>query len=254
VQGTVVVMASLDSNGEVTDAQVISGPPELRKAALESVLQWHYDKALAPPANVRIAIDFALPPAGAPAAVKRVGPEPQLQGAVERIDLSTVPAPLRDKVAAALPLHVGEQIDSETAAKLKSSLANIDEHLETVIGRSRDGGVIVRVGLKGAASPAGGAPQRIRVGGNAQQMNLIEKVTPAYPPEAKEQRIQGNVQFTATIGKDGRVMSLELISGDPILAEAARQAVQQWVYRPTLLNGEPVEVLTQIDVNFTLSK
>ena len=254
VQGTVVVVATLDSNGEVTDAQVVSGPPELRKAALESVLQWHYDKTLAPPANVRIAIDFALPPAGVPAAVKRVGAEPQLQGAIERIDLSTVPAPLRDKVAAALPLHVGEQIDSETAARLKSSLANVDEHLETIIGRSRDGGIVVRVALKGAAAPAGGAPQRIRVGGNAQQMNLIEKVTPAYPPEAKEQRIQGKVTFTANIGKDGRVMSLELISGDPILAEAARQAVQQWVYRPTLLNGEPVEVVTQIDVNFTLSR
>jgi protein TonB len=84
--------------------------------------------------------------------------------------------------------------------------------------------------------------------------NLVQKVTPVYPPEAKANRIQGVVRFTVVIGKDGRVQSVTLVSGDPVLAQAAKDAVQQWVYKPTLLNGDPVEVMTQVDVNFTLSQ
>ena len=71
---------------------------------------------------------------------------------------------------------------------------------------------------------------------------------------AKTARISGTVRFTAIIGKDGAIQNLQLVSGHPLLIEAARQAVSQWQYRPTLLNGEPVEVVTQIDVNFTLSQ
>jgi TonB family protein len=92
-------------------------------------------------------------------------------------------------------------------------------------------------------------PQRIRVQSNEQ--NLISKVDPAYPPLAKQARIQGTVRFSAIIGKDGRLENLQLVSGHPLLVGSAQEAVKQWVYKPTLLNGEPVEVVTQIDVNFT---
>ncbi len=95
--------------------------------------------------------------------------------------------------------------------------------------------------------------QRIRVGGNVQQANLIKQPKPAYPPLAKQARIQGTVRFNAIIGKDGTIQNLQLVSGHPLLVPSAQEAVRQWVYRPTLLNGEPVEVQTQIDVNFTLS-
>ena len=94
----------------------------------------------------------------------------------------------------------------------------------------------------------------MRVGGNVMQKSLIRKVDPVYPPLAQQASIQGVVRFTAIIAKDGHVQNLTLISGHPLLIESARQAVMQWIYRPTLLNGEPVEVVTQIDVNFTLSK
>jgi protein TonB len=97
-------------------------------------------------------------------------------------------------------------------------------------------------------------PQRIRVGGNVQAANLIRKVIPVYPPLAKQARIQGTVRFQAIIGKDGTIQNLQLVSGHPLLVANAQQAVSQWVYRPTLLNGEPVEVVTTIDVNFTLSQ
>jgi protein TonB len=92
------------------------------------------------------------------------------------------------------------------------------------------------------------------VGGGVQAANLIHKVTPLYPAEAKAARIQGVVRFTATIGKDGTVIDLQLVSGHPLFAQPARDAVMQWVYNPTLLNGNPVEVVTQIDVNFTLTQ
>jgi protein TonB len=97
-------------------------------------------------------------------------------------------------------------------------------------------------------------PSRIRVGGNVQAANLIKQVKPPYPPLAKQARIQGVVHFTAVIGKDGTIQNLTLVSGHPLLVAAAQEAVKQWVYKPTLLNGEPVEVITQIDVNFTLSQ
>ncbi len=95
-------------------------------------------------------------------------------------------------------------------------------------------------------------PSRIRVGGNVQAANLIRTVTPVYPALAKQARIQGTVRFSAVIGKDGSIQNLQLVSGPPLLVAAAQEAVKQWQYKPTLLNQEPVEVLTQIDVNFTL--
>lgn len=97
-------------------------------------------------------------------------------------------------------------------------------------------------------------PKRITVGGNVQQAMLISQPRPAYPALAKQARISGTVRFTAVIGRDGAIANLTLVSGHPLLVQAAQDAVKQWRYRPTLLNGEPVEVLTQIDVNFTLNQ
>jgi periplasmic protein TonB len=97
-------------------------------------------------------------------------------------------------------------------------------------------------------------PQRIRVGGNVQQAMLIKQPKPLYPPLAKQARIQGVVRLNAIIGKDGTIQNLTVAQGHPLLVPSALEAVKQWVYKPTLLNGEPVEVVTTIDVNFTLSQ
>ena len=96
-------------------------------------------------------------------------------------------------------------------------------------------------------------PQRVRVSRGVSQGLLIKKVNPKYPEEAREQRIQGVVLIQAVINKQGDIADLQLISGEPTLAKAALEAVKQWKYRPYLLKGEPVEVETQIQVNFTLS-
>jgi protein TonB len=122
------------------------------------------------------------------------------------------------------------------------------------------GGIIGSVGnappppppVKEAPKPA--TPQRIRVGGNVQAAKLVRQPKPQYPTLAKQARIQGVVRFTAVIGKDGTIQNLQLVSGHPLLVPSAQAAVKEWVYQPTLLNQEPVEVITQIDVNFTLSQ
>jgi periplasmic protein TonB len=96
-------------------------------------------------------------------------------------------------------------------------------------------------------------PQRIRVGGQVEAAKLIYKPTPEYPPLAKMARIQGTVRLEAIISKDGTIQDLKVLNGHPLLVKSALDAVKQWRYQPTLLNGEPVEVVTEIDVNFTLA-
>ncbi len=96
-------------------------------------------------------------------------------------------------------------------------------------------------------------PRRIRVG-TLQQARWIFHPNPVYPLLAKSARIQGTVRLEAIISKQGTMESLKVVSGHPLLVEAAMDAVRQWRYQPTILNGEPVEVATTIDVNFTLNK
>jgi len=98
------------------------------------------------------------------------------------------------------------------------------------------------------------APKRIRVGGQVEGARLIFGPKPEYPPLAKMARIQGEVKLDAVISKDGTIQDLKVISGHPLLVSAAMAAVQRWRYQPTLLNGEAVEVATEIDVNFTLAE
>jgi protein TonB len=93
---------------------------------------------------------------------------------------------------------------------------------------------------------------RTKVGGQVQEAKIIARPNPVYPPLARQARIQGKVQLHAIIDKDGRVSQLEVVSGHPLLVKAALDAVQNWRYQPTVLNGEPVEVDTTIDVNFVL--
>jgi len=103
------------------------------------------------------------------------------------------------------------------------------------------------------AVPKVATPQRVRVSQGVSQGLLIRKVQPTYPPLARQARIQGQVMLQALISKDGSIENLRLISGHPMLAPAALEAVKQWKYKPYMLNGEPVEVETTVQVNFTLA-
>jgi len=119
------------------------------------------------------------------------------------------------------------------------------------------GGVLGGV-IGGAGSapppPPKAAVTRTRVGGAVQAAKLVNRVQPVYPPLARQTRISGTVKLHAIIGKDGAVTQLQVLSGHPLLVQSALDAVKQWRYQPTLLNGEPVEVDTEIDVIFSLAQ
>ena len=108
-------------------------------------------------------------------------------------------------------------------------------------------------GAVAGTEPKPAAPERIKVGGNVQSAMLVKHVDPDYPVAAKEAGIQGVVTLAVIIGKDGAVESVTADSGHPALIQAAMDAVRQWQYKPTLLNGDPVEVSTIVTVPFQLN-
>jgi len=173
IEGTVVLDAHINKDGEVEAVTLISGHPILAPAAIEAVKQWKYQPYL-------------------------------LNGA---------------------PVEV------ETTVSVDFSLSRENPP---------DGTVSDTVS------------QRVRVASGIESGLLVRKVAPSYPVEAREQGIQGTVLLNAIIDEEGNISDLELISGDPTLAQAAIDAVKQWKYRPYLLNGNPVQVETHIQVNFTL--
>ncbi len=100
-----------------------------------------------------------------------------------------------------------------------------------------------------------GSPQRLEQGGNVQATKLVHVEKPAYPPDCKAEGVEGTVLLRAVIGVDGSILNLQQVNQlvDKRLAKAAIEAVRQWRYQPTLLNGNPVEVITDVQVNFTLA-
>jgi TonB family protein len=165
----------------------------------------------------------------------------------------------RNELLSRLPVHEGDTLSPELIAKAEQAVKEFDEHLRLMGVPSAPGEAALQI--TGPAPPPPpmpmaedqpAPPSRIKIGGNVQQTKLISQPHPIYPPDAKEARIQGVVKLSAIIGKDGTVQKLEVISGHPLLVPSALEAVQQWRYQTTLLNGDPVEVVTQIDVNYTL--
>ena len=314
VGGTLLVQATVDSSGNVTDASVLSGPEELRKSVIQSVLQWHFVKGGS--GTKTVTITFQIPnrtveaevaapvaiqgsrivtgqagilvppqqivqppaPSDAFAAINaqqqaqmsqlreasasqdRQGLQQLMQQlnelnerrlALEKIQTITalgLSDQVRSELLAGLPVHVGDAPTTENMAKLRDAVKQFDEHLtvSSASGASPDE-VEIRIAAPGAQPAA-----RIMVGGKVQEANLIKKVDAVYPDMARSVRIQGHVILDVVIAKDGTVQEIKLVSGHPLLAPAALQAVKQWVYKPTMLNGEAVTVETQVDVNFPL--
>jgi protein TonB len=113
-------------------------------------------------------------------------------------------------------------------------------------------GSLIGSGPSGPPPPNPATPQRIRVGGQVEAASLINKVAPEYPPIAKTAHVSGKVTLHAVIGKDGTIRELQYVSGPPLLMKSAMDAVKEWRYKPTMLNGEAVEVDTTVDVVFSL--
>lgn len=199
--------------------------------------------------------------------------------ALPRTQLMTLlvapPPPPPPPPPAAAPVHIVKQIQTDivngelrTPTKIPKKIEMIKEDeappqmaATGVVGGvpggipgGSMGGVIGSVlSSTPVAVPKIATPTRIRVSSGVQSGLLVRRVNPTYPPLARQARIQGVVLLQAEISKEGNIVNLQLISGHPMLAPAAIDAVKQWKYKPYLLNGEPVEVETQVQVNFTLS-
>jgi TonB family protein len=170
-----------------------------------------------------------------------------------------------DQLLATLPIHEGDELTGDARQQTARAAKAFDEHLGLIFQESRvsDGTVNVLILAPGASAVppppppgvfSGNPPERIKVGGNVQSMMVVNKVPPVYPQLAKMARVQGIVHLAAVIGKDGTVQELHSLGGPALLIQAAMDAVRQWTYKTTMLNGEPVAVETTIDVNFTLSE
>jgi len=289
IEGTVVVQIHLDANGEVIDDAILSGPDELRRAAQQSVLSWHFDKSEGSTTRT-VNIDFAKPAnsvAGTvpaiPTRAQMVGSAPSAAGqsdsrspspqqtavsarTLENIVVTGLSDSARDNLLAHLPIHAGDSLSSESLSKAIEAARTFDPHLSGMALNLPDGNAELRItvsqqpgafGSPAVIPPAQPVNSNIppgaqRIGGNVMAAKLISKVMPIYPPLAKMARQQGTVRFEAIVGKDGTIENLNFISGPPLLVAVASDAVNRWVYAPTLLNGVPVEVVTTVDVDFTL--
>jgi TonB family protein len=222
VQGVVALAAVVGTDGSPKSLRVVSSgiDPDLAKAAVDAVKQWRWEPATANgspvESDVSLNVNFRTVTGGVRGSV---------EGGVRGVPPLTSP---QDDGQ-----HLGVGIG---------------------VGMGVRGAVVANPGADPGASSSSAQAVRIRQGGNVQQSMLLSQVKPVYPPDAKEARIQGVVILEALIGKDGNVNEVKAISGHPMLQQAAIDAVSQWKYKPTLLNGQPVEVVTTVTVNFSFQQ
>ena len=170
------------------------------------------------------------------------------------------PPPAQPKVEVRAPKVIN--IQKMTAPTvIPKNVAVVKDEAPVIYTNSNEGvsggtgnvlGGLIGSGPAGPPPPPPSGPQRIRVGGNVEAASLINKVEPQYPPIAKTAHVAGTVILHAVIGKDGGIRELQYVSGPPLLMKSAMDAVKEWRYKPTMLNGEAVEVDTTIDVVFSL--
>jgi len=144
------------------------------------------------------------------------------------------------------PVAVPEKVKPEEGMDL-----GVEGGMEGGVEGGVPGGVVGGVvgGLPDAPPPV---QQAVRVGGHIKEPKKLKNIGPVYPDIAKQARVQGIVILEATISPQGKVSDVKVLRGNPLLDPAAIEAVRQWVYTPTLLNGVPVPVIMTVTVNFTL--
>ena len=266
LEGTSIVSLIVNEDGQAQDVrtarQVGLG---LDEKAVEAISQWKFNpgmkdgKAVAVAATIEVNFHLDAHPIWRPTRANFMTPE----GAT-RPTLVESPYPadfgsnLNDAVVVqfdvddnGIPINL--RAHSPSGPKLETEAIDIVSGWRFQPGTKDGKPVSVPAAFDFAHGITGASgTQVIRVGGNVQAANVIRKITPVYPVEAKRNRIQGVVRLGVRIDKDGNVSDVTVLSGDPALTYAAVDAVKQWLYKPTLLNGLPVEVQTEVNVNFTL--
>jgi TonB family protein len=212
ISGTVVLHAIIGKDGTVEDLQFVSGPPLLLKSAMDAVKQWQYKRTLLMGEPVRVDTTISV---------------------VYTLNISNGNTAETKEPASTPNSSTEPAATSQDAAKDASSSQDAASVSAPVI-------------------PPAPKLTRVRVGGNVAAANLVHQVSPVYPQSAKDQHIQGTVLLHAVIAHDGTIQTLEYVSGPPELRDSAMNAVKQWRYKSTLLNGQPVEVDTAIAVVYTL--
>jgi protein TonB len=274
IEGTVVVEASLDAKGHVLDAHVLSGPSELRASALRSILDDHFASNTA--RQVQLSVIFTLQRANRAAAGRPSPPNSDdVSSPIASIECPVLPADLCRDVRQLLASAVGNPLTPEQRASVQKELLDLDDHLRLEARRTPaglgllvwmpstsdvPGGIVggVAGGLVagGLASPPPPPPPPplapVRVGGNIKAPAKNKDVQPVYPAIAQSARVQGVVIVELTVGPSGSVQDARVLRSIPLLDAAALDAVRQWQYAPTLLNGVAVPVIMTATVNFSL--
>jgi len=291
IRGTVVLRAVIGKEGDVENLQLVSGNPMLVGAAIDAVRQWKYRPYLLNgiPATVETAIhvDLAPPEQSAPQGnapetisgtvevpsetvqgliVRKVAPlypplarQARIQGTVVLTIVISKDGDVRDtKLVSGHPMLAPAAIEAVKQWRYKPYIAD-NQPLELA--------TTVQIKFMIAGGPDGEVPraradwhlslhgpQFMRVSEDVMRGLLDEKVDPEYPADAKEKHIEGTVVLNVDVDDDGNVGRVELVSGHPVLAAAAMDAVLQWKYRPFVSNGAPMAVETTVQVKFALTK
>jgi TonB family protein len=301
IEGAVFAELTVNSAGNVTDARVMSGPDELRKAVLQSVLQWRYASDAAASRTIVVSLDFRTPPTNdvqpapfvvtSPSNVREsargqrgvisgvlggvVAGNPELNtlnGLQANIDVTGVAEPLRTQLWQRLQALQGQPFTPALNDQLKRILAGSNQQAYVKLGAGKanitispfpptaaNPDLVGEVALIVAPPPPPPPPPppfpssdapRTQASPESQNAKLVQKATPVYPPLARAARVTGAVVLAVLVGTDGHVAGARVVSGHALLTDAALHAVEQWVYSPTIVNGQPTEVETMVTVNF----
>ncbi len=276
LEGVIVAQVKLDENGNVSDASILSGPDELRKPVLQSLLSWHFTKDAAGSTR-QVSVKFHVPaPEAAPEvsttrqSITVTAPPAPATPSEMRKSATPMPAAMRsadmtiraiqvqglgmptEEVLGKLPMHVNDTWTPESMAKMTDAAHQIDEHLRVGMSATPAGVTVILSAPRTETTPVlSGA---VTVGGRVQANKLISQTPPVYPAVARQARISGTVELAVVIGPDGHPQQISVINGHPLLRQAALDAVKEWVYAPTLLNEQPVAVSTVVDVIFNIGQ
>ena len=263
VQGKVELEVLIGVDGGVLEATPKSAEGLLVDAAVAAVRQWRYQQTFLNGQPVEVAttvtVNFVLDDQGQEVAlirgadmgqrlVHRVAPvypvaakHARIQGVVRLEAYIAKDGTIKSlRVVMGHPLMVQAALDAVRQWRYEPYI---------VEGQPAEVMTTVDVNFTLAA----GGPEPLRLGSSQMQGKLLASPQAVYPPKAKEARIQGDVLLSVLIDKEGAPREVGVMRGHPMLAEAAVDAVKNWRWQPTLLNGEPVEVITEVHVNFTLA-
>lgn len=196
-------------------------------------------------------------------------PPPPMPPTIGRIEITGVHEKIAEMLRDRLRVRVGDPASPEMIGRVTAEIRQIDEHSRVNVTLGPDGppftgGAILHIAVSSFAFPLGPdsvtyeplpdpTGKRILLDPKVAATNIVTRVNPTYPALARQAHVQGEVQLVATVGTDGRLLNLQVVSGNALLVPAALAAVKQWVFKPAVVNGNAVEADTPITLKFTLT-